>query len=692
MAEAAPERSKTMDLSSVLPPPVPSDSTGFPFFVGRTTELALLEDELRRCLRGAGVFVHLHGPGGVGKTTLLSAFVARVRATAPPIGIGIVDAIDLEPHAESLRRALEAKAGARVLIIDRFERFEGISRLAAAVVAGALRPGTLVIVADRSRESSLFEVPAFAERVSIALRNLARHEALTYLSRRGLPSTACARVADFAHGHPLALALAADAQSDDPGGSFDPARAPDLLGALCDRFLDGLVDRRRRAAIELCALLRATSEEAIAALIPGCDATATFRWLRSRSFVEARPEGLVPHDLAREVLLADLRWRAPGELAALVRAAHAWFGERAQRASSPARWAEEFAQIAFLTRHHPRLRGLVEVPATFAAEIGVAEPAERDAILAAAGDDRDAVGHWWDVQPEAFLVARREDRALVAFAANVVLDGLADPVVAHDAVAAEALAHARAAGFRDGDVVLSRAFHAVHRDAPDPAVRAHGAAVALMLTARPLLERPRLAFAYLALQPEAVPQYEAIIGLTGGVLLPRAPGAARVLAVQDRRAISPAEWLAALGARTAAEISESEPGGSPRLLALERAAFEDAVGGALRAYFDDDRLAENPLLQSRMVVARAGRATGAERLSILRDLLRDAIEDLGHDEAGVDSARALRALYLTPSPSDVHAASVAIARMPYVTMRGLVAIGVEAVAETLWELDNEAST
>ena len=41
------------------------------------------------------------------------------------------------------------------------------------------------------------------------------------------------------------------------------------------------------------------------------DAQELFAWLRELSFVEAGPDGLLPHDLAREVLDADLRWRDP---------------------------------------------------------------------------------------------------------------------------------------------------------------------------------------------------------------------------------------------------------------------------------------------------------------------------------------------------------------------------------------------
>lgn len=50
------------------------------------------------------------------------------------------------------------------------------------------------------------------------------------------------------------------------------------------------------------------------------DAHEPSEWLRGLSFIQTRPGGLFPHDIAREVLAADLRWRNPG-----------WYGELHRR-------------------------------------------------------------------------------------------------------------------------------------------------------------------------------------------------------------------------------------------------------------------------------------------------------------------------------------------------------------------------
>ena len=68
-----------------------------------------------------------------------------------------------------------------------------------------------------------------------------------------------------------------------------------------------------RLALDACAHVRVLTEPTLAAALPGEDAQVLFGWLRGLSFVEQGPGGHFPHDLAREVLDADLRWRNPEE-------------------------------------------------------------------------------------------------------------------------------------------------------------------------------------------------------------------------------------------------------------------------------------------------------------------------------------------------------------------------------------------
>ena len=62
-------------------------------------------------------------------------------------------------------------------------------------------------------------------------------------------------------------------------------------------------------ALAVCAHLRFTTEELLADILGHDQAAELFAWLRDLPFIERGPRGLFPHDLAREVLDADLRWR-----------------------------------------------------------------------------------------------------------------------------------------------------------------------------------------------------------------------------------------------------------------------------------------------------------------------------------------------------------------------------------------------
>ena len=84
-----------------------------------------------------------------------------------------------------------------------------------------------------------------------------------------------------------------------------------------------------------------------------------FAWLRGLSFVDVRKGGLFPHDLARDALAADLKWRNPDWYAELHLRARTYYtrllshtsGERQQRA---------LVDLVFLHRDNPAVRPFFE--------------------------------------------------------------------------------------------------------------------------------------------------------------------------------------------------------------------------------------------------------------------------------------------------------------------------------------------
>ena len=117
-------------------------------------------------------------------------------------------------------------------------------------------------------------------------------------------------LAEVAHGHPLGLSLLADVVARGGQAAADPL-TPDLVGTLLRRFVEVVPSGGHRRALEVCALARVTTEALLREALGLEDANELFAWLRELSFVESGPEGVFPHDLARDALEADLRWRDP---------------------------------------------------------------------------------------------------------------------------------------------------------------------------------------------------------------------------------------------------------------------------------------------------------------------------------------------------------------------------------------------
>jgi len=91
--------------------------------VGRAAELELFTAAME-VPEPPFVLLHLHGPGGVGKTTLLEAF--RDIAEARNVPHALVDGRQVDPSPVGFRNAVSAALpssteGCQVLLIDTFE-------------------------------------------------------------------------------------------------------------------------------------------------------------------------------------------------------------------------------------------------------------------------------------------------------------------------------------------------------------------------------------------------------------------------------------------------------------------------------------------------------------------------------------------------------------------------------------------
>ena len=170
----------------------------------------------------------------------------------------------------------------------------------------------LTVIAGRAAPGSAWRAdPAWRELLRVvSLRNLSPDDSRQYLHACGVDPARHDQLVEQAHGHPLGLSLLADVLVRGGEAAADPL-TPDLVGTLLRRFVEIVPSGLHRRALEVCALARVTTEALLREVLGLDDAHELFTWLRGLSFVESGPEGVFPHDLARDALEADLRWRDP---------------------------------------------------------------------------------------------------------------------------------------------------------------------------------------------------------------------------------------------------------------------------------------------------------------------------------------------------------------------------------------------
>jgi hypothetical protein len=644
-------------------------------FVGRDAELELVRAALGTAEPRFSV-LWFTGPGGIGKSALLDV-AGELAEEAGGLTVVRLDGRDLAPSPRAVLDAIgELPRGRVLLMIDAYERLAVLDGWVRTSLLPRLPASALIVVAGRGPPGPGWRAdPAWRDLLRVvALRNLGPDAGRAYLRACGVDEAVHGRLLRASHGHPLALSLLAELVVRGGEVPLD-AMAPELVGTLVRRFVDVVPAGEQRDALEVCALSRTTTESLLRDALALDDAHELFSWLRDRSFVESGPDGVFPHDLARDVLEGDLRWRDPERYKDVFRAIS---GHVHSRLKSSRRAAYD---LKFLFRNLPGVLSPVDWEAWGRHDPEPAGPDDGARILelvaGAEGEASAAIAErWLALQPEAFVVVRDEHDDVRGILALLELTAASDEDRRADPGAAAAWDHAhRLRPPRPGETITQTRF-VVDRDAyqaPCPTMNA-----APILTLQRYLHTPRLAWDFLALhEPEPWDAYFALADL------PRAAGAdfevggrRYGLFGHDFRRV-PVDALTRLWTeRALAQDPRPPPAPAEEALALSHEDFTDAVRQALRDLHRPELLARNPLLRTRLV----GDAAGPEALAAV---VRAAVDGLRADPRDDRLRRAVERTYLSPAPTQEAAAEVL--GLPWSTYRRHLSQGVQRVTAWLWE-------
>lgn len=655
-------------------------------FVGRTEELAAFAEAMKGTSQAAVFYVH--GPGGIGKSTLLREFAGMAGAEGfRPVW---VDARELDGTPDSLQRAAGTVGeDSRVaLFLDTCELLGNLDGWLRSVFLPGLPAGALVVMASRRPPSSAWRGdPGWAALLNVMpLRNLGREEGATLLSRRGIPPTLHDEALQFTHGHPLALALVADLVRGGAAlGELHHRRGvQNVVSELVDQFVEAVPSELHRDALHLCAHARATTEELLAGAFGEDEAAALFAWLRDLSFISIGPDGLFPHDLARDALDIDLRWRSPRKYRELHAAVRRWVLRRIEEAG-PVFVAPIFYDLLFLHRHNPVMAAYTSLQEAGTLYLDVPRPEEFDAILRFTLDvegpeSADICAYWLRQQPSGFRVFRGAEGEAVGFVAGLAFPESVTVPVEDDPALAQIVRYVReTAPLRPGEHFWVGRFW-VYPSAyqqPSPAqdlvyawstlvwMQGRGMAQAVLTCAFP--DRWAPFFSHLNFTLAEGHGYE-VGGRRYGFF------------VHDWRVQGFADWLDMMGENelltTERQVVE-RPVAAPELVVLSEDDFRRAARDAIKTLHLSDRLAANPLARSRLA-----RGDGSP-LENLQEAVRLAARQLSANPRDEKLFRTFERTYLAPAPTQEAAAEVL--NLPWSTYRRYLTAAVERVVESLWQ-------
>ena len=403
-------------------------------FVGRADELKALCGLLDARPRVAFVT----GIAGIGKSTLLDEFANQARKRSAVV-VGL-DCQSVEPTERGFIDGLSLAIGGRpgmvarvaerlgsladrvVLTLDNYEAFRLMDTWLRQVFIPALPENVRVVLVGRDAPSISWLIsPGWQDLVrSIVLEPLSESEATELLVRSGAEPEAASQINRYAHGHPLALQLAARLGADRrrPDDVMSAPGFQRVVEELTRSYLADVDDPVTRRALDAASVVRRITLSLIQVMLPDAAPQDAFERLRSLPFVKSERDGLRLHDLVHQAVGSSLRAVDPNRYQEYRRAAWRQLSTEARRTSLQELW-----------RYTADLLYLIENPVvreaffpTDSPQYGVAPARPDDASeilsltrLHESNEAAALIASYWEQVPHCFQVARDNTNQVVGF-------------------------------------------------------------------------------------------------------------------------------------------------------------------------------------------------------------------------------------------------------------------------------------
>lgn len=676
-------------------------------FVGRDKEIQLFESQLVATTLDF-VLLYIHGAGGEGKTTLLK-HLAEI-CDSHKIQRLNLDAREVEAHPaaflEGVRQSLgkAVKAGQdvfealsqlenrAVLFIDTYEKIGPIDDWVRTEFLPQLPANLLTVISSRHAPSVswLSDAGWKALMRHVLLRSFTTTESEEYLRRRNIPEDKIRPILDFTHGHPLALSVVADIYEQFPDKQFSPDESPDVVRTLLQLFVRQVPSPMHRAALEVCSIVNLLTESLLAEVLGLADVSELFSWLCSLSFISIGREGIYPHDIAREALCADLKWRHPDWNAELHQRSRHYYHRKLRETTGELQRKVLF-ELIYLHRTNPVVKPFFEWQETGSFWVDMANagdlPVLRDMIEHLEGADSLAVFDFWAKHPAAQIWVWRDARKQ-ANAMVLKINGhelVADKRKFDPAVQQIMEYQQKNLHLRQGEqTAIFRMWMVKDSHQQVSALQSN-----IFLTIVQYYFTPGLAVSFLAvLNPEFwkpilqygdlthIPELDFTVNDTpSGFYL------------HDWRVRPPLAWLELLGKRETGTTAEMEADMSGfQVVVLNETEFGEQTGEALRHFHNSNQLMQNLLVRSRCVVNSSGsEASDAVRVGVLKEKILAVVQEM--EESPIDGKyhRVLYRSFINPVGSQEKTAD--FLNMSFSTYRRYLAAGVQRVAELLWAME-----